>query len=37
MVTNYLADRNDGESFTLWAARAEDDLLRGDKTLEPTA
>lgn len=37
VVTNYLADRNDGESFTLWAARAEDDLLRGDKTLEPTA
>ena len=37
VVTNYLADRNDGESFTLWAARAEDDRLRGDKTLEPTA
>ncbi|TIC80636.1 nitrite/sulfite reductase [Nocardioides sp. GY 10113] len=37
VVSNFLADRTEGESFTSWAARAEDDLLRGDKTLEPTA
>ncbi|MEQ6899500.1 nitrite/sulfite reductase [Nocardioides sp. YIM 152588] len=35
VVTNFLTDRAEGETFTTWAARADDDLLRGDKTLEP--
>jgi sulfite reductase (ferredoxin) len=30
LVVNYLADRNEGESFTTWVARADEDLLRGD-------
>ncbi|MGN0065856.1 MAG: nitrite/sulfite reductase [Nocardioides sp.] len=34
VVTAYLADRNDGEPFALWAARADDVLLRGDAQLE---
>ncbi|QYJ05272.1 nitrite/sulfite reductase [Nocardioides panacisoli] len=35
VVGNYLADRNDGsESFVDWVARAEEDLLRGDKQLQ---
>jgi sulfite reductase (ferredoxin) len=34
VVTNYLVDRNEGESFADWVARADDDLLRGDKVLE---
>ncbi|WP_141013150.1 nitrite/sulfite reductase [Nocardioides sambongensis] len=34
VVTNFLADRSDGETFAAWAARADDDLLRGDKTVE---
>lgn len=34
LVTNYLADREDGESFTTWVLRADEDLVRGDKTLE---
>jgi sulfite reductase (ferredoxin) len=33
VVTNFLADRADDESFAAWVARAEEDLLRGDKTL----
>ncbi len=33
LVVNYLADRTDGESFTTWVARAEEELLRGDKVL----
>jgi sulfite reductase (ferredoxin) len=37
VVTNYLADREDGESFATWVARADESLLRGDKTLEPVA
>ena len=37
LVTNYLADREDGESFTTWVARADEELLRGDKTLEAVA
>ena len=37
VVTNYLADREDGETFTTWVARADEDLLRGDKTLEGVA
>lgn len=35
LVTNYLADREDGESFTTWVLRADEELVRGDKTLEP--
>jgi sulfite reductase (ferredoxin) len=34
VVTNYLADREDGELFATWVARADEDLLRGDKLLE---
>lgn len=35
VVTNYLGDRNAGESFAAWTVRADEVLLRGDKTLEP--
>jgi sulfite reductase (ferredoxin) len=35
LVTNYLADREDGETFTTWVLRADEDLVRGEKTLEP--
>jgi sulfite reductase (ferredoxin) len=31
VVTAYLANREDGESFALWAGRADDADLRGDK------
>ncbi|HVK27569.1 MAG TPA: nitrite/sulfite reductase [Nocardioides sp.] len=34
IVTNYLADRNDGEAFDEWVHRADEELLRGEKTLE---
>jgi sulfite reductase (ferredoxin) len=34
VVTNYLADRIDGEHFAAWVARADEELLRGDKLLE---
>lgn len=34
VVTNYLGDRNAGESFAAWTVRADEVLLRGDKTLE---
>ncbi|MBZ5740409.1 nitrite/sulfite reductase [Nocardioides mangrovi] len=34
VVTHYLADREDGESFTTWVARADEELLRGEKALE---
>ncbi len=34
VVTNYLADRNDGEAFDEWVHRADEELLRGEKTLE---
>lgn len=34
VVTNYLADRTEGEAFDAWVHRADEDLLRGDKTLE---
>jgi sulfite reductase (ferredoxin) len=33
VVTNFLADRVADESFATWVARADEDLLRGDKTL----
>ncbi len=36
VVTNYLIDRSDAsESFTTWVARADEELLRGEKTLVP--
>lgn len=34
IVTNYLADRTEGEAFDEWVHRADEDLLRGEKTLE---
>jgi sulfite reductase (ferredoxin) len=37
LVTAYLADREPGESFTAWVARADEELLRGDKALEVTS
>ncbi|ABL81856.1 MULTISPECIES: nitrite/sulfite reductase [unclassified Nocardioides] len=37
VVTNYLTDRTDGEAFAAWVERADEELLRGDKTLEAVA
>jgi sulfite reductase (ferredoxin) len=37
LVTNYLADREDGETFTTWVLRAEEELVRGDQVLETVA
>ncbi len=34
VVAAYLADRDDGESFAAWVARADDDALRGERALE---
>ena len=34
VVNGYLADREDGESFATWVARADEQLLRGEKALE---
>ncbi|HET9860013.1 MAG TPA: nitrite/sulfite reductase [Nocardioidaceae bacterium] len=34
VVTAYLAGRTEGESFAAWVARADEELLRGEKTLE---
>jgi sulfite reductase (ferredoxin) len=34
VVRNYLADRNDGETFADWIERADEALLRGDKSVE---
>ncbi|WP_028657236.1 nitrite/sulfite reductase [Nocardioides sp. J54] len=34
VVTNYLADRTEGEAFDAWVHRADEELLRGDKVLE---
>ena len=34
VVTNFLADRADDESFADWVHRAEEDLLKGDRVLE---
>ena len=33
VVTNYLAERTEGERFATWVARADEELLRGDKVL----
>ena len=37
VVTSYLVDRQDGESFASWVARADEELLRGEKALEAVA
>jgi sulfite reductase (ferredoxin) len=37
VVTNYLTDRKELESFADWVARADEELLRGDKILEGAA
>jgi sulfite reductase (ferredoxin) len=34
VVSNFLADRADDESFADWVARADEELLRGERTLE---
>ncbi|MCW2753226.1 MAG: sulfite reductase, partial [Marmoricola sp.] len=34
VVTAFLADRTDGESFASWVERADEELLRGEKALE---
>ncbi|HET6626613.1 MAG TPA: nitrite/sulfite reductase [Nocardioidaceae bacterium] len=34
VVTAYLAEREPGEAFAAWVARADDEVLRGDKALE---
>ncbi|MCW2774962.1 MAG: nitrite/sulfite reductase [Nocardioides sp.] len=34
VVTAYLADRQAGENFAAWVARADEDLLRGERVLE---
>ncbi|MEP6814262.1 MAG: nitrite/sulfite reductase [Marmoricola sp.] len=34
IVRNYLAEREQDEPFAVWVARADEDLLRGDKLLE---
>ena len=34
VVTNYLADRTEGEAFDAWVHRADESLLRGEKALE---
>ncbi|WP_309650336.1 nitrite/sulfite reductase [Nocardioides sp.] len=36
VVTNYLAERTEGERFATWVARADEELLRGDKVLSTT-
>jgi sulfite reductase (ferredoxin) len=33
VVSNYLADREPGELFAAWVVRADEELLRGEKTL----
>jgi sulfite reductase (ferredoxin) len=37
VVSNYLADRTGAESFVDWVQRADEELLRGEKTLEAIA
>ena len=34
VVTNFLAERHDGESFVEWVQRADEELLRGERILE---
>ncbi|MGB0190709.1 MAG: nitrite/sulfite reductase, partial [Nocardioides sp.] len=37
VVTNFLADRTEGESFADWVHRADEALLKGDKVLDGAA
>jgi len=37
VVGNYLADREPDESFATWVVRADEELLRGEKTVEREA
>ena len=37
VVTNFLADRAEGESFADWVHRADEALLKGDKVLDGAA
>ncbi|MEV7431350.1 MULTISPECIES: nitrite/sulfite reductase [unclassified Nocardioides] len=37
VVTNYLADRTDGETFSAWVHRADEELLRGERQLAASA
>ena len=37
VVTAYLANRSEGESFAQWVERADEELLRGEKALEPVS
>ena len=37
VVRNYLADRQDGETFAQWVVRADEVLLNGEKSLEPVS
>ncbi|WP_435771020.1 nitrite/sulfite reductase [Nocardioides sp. SYSU DS0651] len=34
VVSNFLADRTEGEAFVEWVHRADEELLRGEKTLD---
>ncbi len=34
VVTNFLADRHQGEHFAAWVARADEELLRGERVLQ---
>jgi sulfite reductase (ferredoxin) len=36
VVTNYLSDREVGESFATWVVRADEELLRGERALATT-
>ncbi len=36
VVTNYLAERETGESFATWVVRADEELLRGERALATT-
>jgi sulfite reductase (ferredoxin) len=35
VVRTFLAEREDGESFATWVARADEELLRGERGLDP--
>ncbi|HZP14439.1 MAG TPA: nitrite/sulfite reductase, partial [Nocardioides sp.] len=37
LVTNYLAQREEGETFTTWVLRADEEFVRGDVVLETTS
>ena len=37
VVSAFLAEREDGESFAAWVARADEEALRGERVLEVVA